>query len=520
MVGQTSAIGLMVAGLILLSPTAARAANGTWMGNLSGNWTDATNWLEGIVADGAGSILYGQSIAKTGVTRTITLNEPHTIGSLAMTANGRAYQFSGSGTITLDNGAGIALVRCVSGGSNIINVPIAGNLTGGMRTPNQTGTLIFNGPNTFSGEVFIHRGRVKVGHVDALPHGSRTGNVELETGGNPSDTPRLDLTDFDITVNGLSSNTNDYSAGTLPQVTTSSLNPGTCTLTLGDNDASATYDGTIDNGSSRALAVAKIGGGTQSLRGYNSYTGNTVVTAGTLAIDGTIFSPVTVNGGILGGAGIVYNSVTVSAGGSISAGSSTGTLTLFNGLDLSAGGTNIWELSANSDISPGTDFDQIVLVGGYLDVSNATLIVKFTGSANGGDPFWLSSHSWTIISMAGGANPSSSNFKTVVNTTSVPGAFITTTDASGGIVLTYATCCAPGIPRITSIVGAGTPSVTVNYTNTLPGTNYVLQYNTNLNSGTWIGAATNAAGGTAASQTDNIATGDQRYYRVHSLEAP
>ena len=63
-------------------------------------------------------------------------------------------------------------------------------------------------------------------------------------------------------------------------------------------------------------------------------------------------------------------------------------------------------------------------------------------------------------------------------------------------------------PRITSITwAAGT--ATVYYTNTIPGTNYTLEYRTNLTTGNWQPAA-----GDNASQTDNAAVGDHRYYRV------
>ena len=466
-----------------------------------------------MIAEGAGFTLTGENIAQGGVTRTITLNEPHTIGSLNMTANGKRYQFSGSGPIALDNGGSPAQVRCVSGGSNIINVVLAG-APAALQLVYGDGTVLLNGANSYSAPTFIYRGRVMIGNVDALPHGSRTGNVTLVTGGNPGNQPRVDLMDFDITINGLSSNTNNSSAGTLPQVTTSSANAGTSTLTLGDNDANATYDGTIDDGAVRQMAVTKTGSGTQSLRGNNAYTGTTTVNAGLLAIDGTISSPVIVNGGRLGGVGQIFNTVTVAAGGNISAGSSNGILTLHSGLDLSAGGTNIWELAANSDSNPGSDFDQIVLAGGNLDVANATLVLKFTGSANANDPFWSSVHSWTVISLAGGVNPTFSNFKKVVNATPVPGSFMTTTDGSGNIVLNYDMCCGLIAPSITAVVGAGTGSVTVGYTNSIPGTNYVLQYNTNLNDETWISVITNAAAGYSASQTDNTATGDQRFYRV------
>ena len=69
--------------------------------------------------------------------------------------------------------------------------------------------------------------------------------------------------------------------------------------------------------------------------------------------------------------------------------------------------------------------------------------------------------------------------------------------------------------RITSVVGAATTSVTVTWTNTLVGSNYVLQYHTNLNTTNWTSLSPVMASGPTASQTDNPPAGDpQRYYRV------
>jgi len=75
---------------------------------------------------------------------------------------------------------------------------------------------------------------------------------------------------------------------------------------------------------------------------------------------------------------------------------------------------------------------------------------------------------------------------------------------------------APAVPlEITSISGAGTTSVTVTWTNAVAGTNYVLQYNTNLATTDWTSLSPVQAGGSTASQTDNPPSGDpQRFYRV------
>jgi len=68
-------------------------------------------------------------------------------------------------------------------------------------------------------------------------------------------------------------------------------------------------------------------------------------------------------------------------------------------------------------------------------------------------------------------------------------------------------------PRISAIT-RGNGTATVYYTNTLPGTNYTLEYCTDLSSGIWQPVGTQPAGGTSASQTDPAAGGAQRYYRV------
>ena len=71
-------------------------------------------------------------------------------------------------------------------------------------------------------------------------------------------------------------------------------------------------------------------------------------------------------------------------------------------------------------------------------------------------------------------------------------------------------------PRITSItLAVGT--ATVYFTNTIPGTNYTLEYRTNLTTGNWQPIGTQPAPGDSASQTDTSAGPAQRYYRVFYL---
>jgi len=73
----------------------------------------------------------------------------------------------------------------------------------------------------------------------------------------------------------------------------------------------------------------------------------------------------------------------------------------------------------------------------------------------------------------------------------------------------------PPRPQITAITGAGTGTITVNYTNTVAGKTYTLQYCTNLNNApTWYPGGSKTATGTTDFQTESSVTSAQRYYRL------
>ena len=122
----------------------------------------------------------------------------------------------------------------------------------------------------------------------------------------------------------------------------------------------ADFAGTIadDPGGTR---IVKVGTGTWTLSGFNTYSGPTAISNGVLAVTGSLASTnILVNAGAfldvstlpslplgfgqtLGGNGVVRGSVDASAGGSIAPGFSVGTLTVTNGVTL--GGEAIMEVS-------------------------------------------------------------------------------------------------------------------------------------------------------------------------------
>jgi outer membrane autotransporter protein len=109
------------------------------------------------------------------------------------------------------------------------------------------------------------------------------------------------------------------------------------------------------------------GPGTVVLSGNNSYSGTTAVAGGTLSVNGTIVSPVTVeSGGTLGGTGIIDNDVTVEAGGVFAPGNSIGVQFVNGALSFGAGGILEVELNA-----AGAS-DELVVTGS-VDLTGAAL---------------------------------------------------------------------------------------------------------------------------------------------------
>ena len=386
------------------------------------------------------------------------------------------------------------------------------------------GTTTLNGQCQIRGTWTISAGTAKWGNSNRFGNG---GNVIPDM----SITGTWDLNGFSESVDGL------IGAGSVINAGTSSLT-NCAGVSSGTHVASPNFSGVISGGTT---LVKQNAARTQTLSGNNTYTGNTIINAGTLALAGTgsisnspvisvasgaTFDVSAVTGGFvlqpaqtLMGYGTVTGAVIVASGGHISPGASPGILTNAGGLDLSAGGIYTWELAANSESSPGVNFDQIVMTTGTLTLGgSSTLNIQFISPATAPDssnPFWQSARSWTVISASGAA----STFATIQNGSYAAGNF-TAAANGGGIVLTFSPPAPPPVvrPQITSLVGAGTASVAVNYTNTIVGTNYVVQYTTNLGpTPNWNSLSPVTAVGTSSSSTDTVpAPGNtNRMYRVY-----
>jgi fibronectin-binding autotransporter adhesin len=252
----------------------------------------------------------------------------------------------------------------VIGGNNLIlNSHISGPFSATFGSPaTVTGSAtIANPANDWTGDtIFTARSNTGNNTIissnnEVIPNGFGKGNVALHAFS--TGTVTWDLHGFNETINGLSTIGTDNHSFIQNNVAASAS-----TLTVGDNDQSSTFGGIIRNNTG-AVALTKIGAGVLTITSSNSYTGNTIVNGGILALTGSAqlpnsatvvvntngtFDPSLVTGGYTTAHAVTLDSGTF-VGNTGPAG--IGTLNLTNGqlsLDLDVFGTNIYAGTLNT----------------------------------------------------------------------------------------------------------------------------------------------------------------------------
>ena len=175
---------------------------------------------------------------------------------------------------------------------------------------------------------------------------------------------------------------------------------GTVTYSIGGNNLSTAFDGSIVDGNN-ATAITKVGTGTWTLSGTNTYTGLTIVSNGVLALSGSgslgntpsidllsgaaldvsarTDGAVTLGSGqALTGEGAVRGSVIVASGATLSPGENAagvppgsavlGQMTITNALVLQSGSSLVMDLDAFSGTNDTLTSLRSVTYGGTLNV--------------------------------------------------------------------------------------------------------------------------------------------------------
>jgi len=299
-----------VAAAALLAATSARAQDATWLLNPgSGSFNTATNWNPAVVP--TNTAIFDAS------NTTSILFQPFTttsVATLQFNSGAPAYSFATSeGLFTSISITGAGIVN------NSSNAPtfIVGNQA----------NLFFRGASTAGNATIITNA------------GGLTGFVDSATGGNAR---FITLAGGAFDMSSLS--TGRMTAGSIEGAGTFSLGPNQ--LIVGSNNLSTTVGG-VTTGTGGSLV--KVGSGTLTLAGTNSYTGATVVAGGTLSVTGDISSSsgVVVNpGGMLAGTGTVPGVLVV--GGTLMPGQSVGTLNVRGNLVFTSAVTYLININATT----------------------------------------------------------------------------------------------------------------------------------------------------------------------------
>ncbi|KJC56306.1 autotransporter [Bradyrhizobium sp. LTSPM299] len=452
------------------SATIGNAASGTMTFNNTATAATATITNAGTLQFNNSSTA-GNATITTNNGATTTFSGTSTGGSARFITNaGGTFNISGltSGGMTAGSieGAGSYVLgaKTLTTGSNNLSTQVDGVIsgTGGGLTKVGTGTLTLTGINTYTGATIVNGGTLAL---------SSSGSISSSSS---------------VTVNG----TFDTSGLTNGGTSIKSLSgAATGLVNLGSENLTITNGSTEFAGSIQGTFRLEIAGGTQTLTGFNVFSGNTFVDANaTLALkgDGSIpnslyvprglnstldISQTTSGGSVFGlfepfGIGVVaLGSKTLTiTGGAIFAGviqdggiggGAGGNLVIANGAVQQLAGTNTY--TGSTTIAAGGELDLVTLFGlnGSIATSSGVInngIFDISGLTNGGT---------LIKSLSGGATGSvnlGNNTLTITNANGNFAGVIGDGGAGGNFVLAGGTQVLSGINTYTgnTTVNAGT----------------------------------------------------------------
>lgn len=330
-------------------------------------------------------------------------------------------------------------------GNQILGGPISG---GGTFIKGNTGTTSFYGANSFTGSVTVNGGTVYARADNAANNrnfsfvsgitvnngatlrsqanslfgwdGSQDRAITVNAGGTMTADANVDVGVGTVTLNGgtlanLGASTAwgswrfDQAADKL--LVTANSTVSATNVKFGNADAAIevaagrvlNFTGTITNATNGGTSyLKKTGSGTLTLAGMNTYTGATVINAGTALVNGSLGNTaVTVaSGATLGGSGSIQGAAAIQGvhrpgNGNTSPQAFGSTLTYGASSRLS------WELAANS-VAAGTS-DKVTAAGALSLTAGAALDVVLNAAGSTvalNDAFWSQPRSWTFLTGA------------------------------------------------------------------------------------------------------------------------
>jgi autotransporter-associated beta strand protein len=494
-----------IVGLFTTAVPQTNSASGTWIVDADGQWGAAANWANAIIASGAGNTADFSTLDITS-NRTVTLDTSRTIGTL------RFGDPAGNQNWTLESSGGSVLTIASGLPSIVVNqntATLALSLSGTNGfTKSGPGTLVLAGSNLLSGTLNLdsgstsaNDGAVQIASSAALanvaspitfrdntgPNAVATLQLNGSNGGllvtqnfsttcrNNNTTPTFESLAGTNTLSGANlvqvGGTNviyQSDAGSLLLVTAPMQYVGTLTAArfftfTGEGNVTVTGPILAASNNITPIAVIKAGHGTLTLAGANTYTNGTVVSGGTLLINGSPgIGRVNVTAGTLGGTGVIGGPVSISSSGTLAPGTSAiGTLSINN--TLANAGVTVIKFDKTGSMVTNDSVNGVTTLtfGGTLDTTNVG-----TGILTAGDSL------------------------KIFSATSYQGAFATISPATPGIGLVWNTNNLTTSGTLAVALGAILPRfgpVTLNGTNLIvsgfggaAGYNYSVLFSTNL----------------------------------------
>jgi outer membrane autotransporter protein len=406
--------GVSLAALATLIPNAAHAIDGTWSGP-GAEWTDGTNWSSTpeVPDDTA-------TFTNNGAPTSVTISNDALINTIQFTDGAPAFDFTTSGTgITFNiNGSGIVNNSAFApsftnndnlnfngissaGNAVIINnsvVSFNNNSTAGNATiTTSNGALTqFNDNstagsaaiiNTDGGTVSFNNNSTAAYATITTSNGALTQFNDNSTGGNAQFITNAGGT-VDFSSTSGPAGDGNISAGSIAGAGNYYL--GSNQLTVGSNNLNTTVSGVISdcgdsgldcsNAGATGGGLIKVGTGTLTLSGANTYSGPTSVNAGTLQAGAVnAFSPASaftvLSGASLDLAGFNQTIGSLAGAGIVTLGSATlttngdGSDTTFSGTISGSGrlvkvGAGTLTLSGNNSYQGGTFLNEGTLAVG------------------------------------------------------------------------------------------------------------------------------------------------------------
>lgn len=290
----------------------------------------------GLVKSGLGNLVLGGANTYTGSTKveqgTLTLGEGGSIdGSSNIELAATDY---GRGTLAIDKTTDFTLSNQISGVGEVFQ--------------RGTGTTVFAGDNSFTGGLTVEHGTAKAGIAD---HAFGAGTLTVEQDGT------ADLANLNQTVGGLEG--------------TGHVALGSGTLTPNQND-DTTFSGAMDG----TGGLTKSGTGNLTLDGTSNYSGNTVVSSGSL-VQGAAgaFSSASnysvASGALVDLGGYSTSMAGLSNSGTVNFGGSGGTVLNVAGNYAGNGGTLVLNTVLDSD---GSKIDMLKVGGDTSGTTNVKVV--------------------------------------------------------------------------------------------------------------------------------------------------